>query len=374
MRLVRLQAENFRNLEPETVVWDAGLNLVLGGNGEGKSNLLEAVTVLGNLRSFRSGPWNVVPRHGASWFRLEGEVASRSGSQRLEQTFELGPPQRRQLRVDGRDVGVAEYLQCCPVFALSGNDGALVDGGPDVRRGFLDRMAFLLRPAHIARLRTYRRALGQRNAGLASGVGDSELEAWEAVLSDAAAFVVDNRAHAVSLLEPAFVALYGRLGRPTYPAVALCYVGERGSAEGGAPAERAAWYRGRLETRRAADRRLGFTGEGPHRHDLRIEVDGRAARGVLSAGQVRTVAAALRLAALAEVEAERAEALPMVLDDVDAELDSAAVQQLLGALAGKRQLFLSSAHGDLARRLSAGQTLWMHAGGCTSRPASGDGV
>jgi len=352
------------------VVWDGGLNLVLGGNGEGKSNLLEAVTVLGNLRSFRSVPWSVVACHGTLWFRLEGEVVSHGGSLRLEQSFELGPPHRRQLRVDGREVGVAEYLQCCPVFALSGSDGALVDGGPEVRRSFLDRLAFLLRPAHIARLRHYRRALGQRNAGLAGGAGDPELDAWEAVLSDAAALVVENRLQAVARLGPAFAARYGRLGRPRFPVVTLCYAGERGLVEGDGPQELATWYRSRFAARRAADRRLGFTGEGPHRHDLRVEVGGRAARGVLSAGQVRTVAAALRLAALAEVEAERAEALPMVLDDVDAELDSVAVGQLLTELAGERQLFLSSAHGDLARRLSAGRTLWMHAGGCrATRPA-----
>lgn len=374
MRLVRLQVENFRNLEPGTVVWDGGLNLVLGGNGEGKSNLLEAVTVLGNLRSFRSVSWSAVVRHGASWFRLEGEVVSLGGRRRLEQTFELGPPQRRQLLVDGREVEVAEYLQCCPVFALSGSDGLLVDGGPEVRRAFVDRMAFLLRPGHLARLRNYRRALRQRNAGLASGAGDSEMSAWEAVLSDAAAKVVDSRAHAVARLQPAFAALYHRLGRPSFPAVELRYVVERRDVEAVSPPDLAVWYRSRFEERRTADRRHGFTGEGPHRHDLRVEVNGRGARGVLSAGQVRTVAAALRLAALAEVEAERSELLPTVLDDADAELDAVALEQLLGALADDRQLFLSSAHGDLGRGLSAGQTLWVRAGGCTGRAASGDVV
>ena len=280
MRLVRLQAENFRNLEPEAVVWDAGLNLVLGGNGEGKSNLLEAVTVLGNLRSFRSVSWGAMVHHGAAWFRLEGEVVSPHGRRRLEQIFELGPPQRRRLHVDGREVEVAEYLQCCPVFALSGGDGALVEGGPELRRAFVDRMAFLLRPGHLARLRSYRRALRQRNAGLTSGAGDAEMSAWEAVLSKEAARVVENRAHAVARLEPAFSRLYVCLGRPAYPAVDLRYVLERRDAEVVPPADLPAWYRSRFEERRAADRKLGFTGEGPHRHDLRIEANGRGgARG-----------------------------------------------------------------------------------------------
>jgi recombinational DNA repair ATPase RecF len=133
-------------------------------------------------------------------------------------------------------------------------------------------------------------------------------------------------------------------------------------------------YRERLGARRQADRRLGFTGEGPHRHDLRIEVEDRPARGVLSAGQVRTVAAALRLAALAEVEIERDEPLPMVVDDADAELDSLAVERLMAVLAVDRQLLLSSAHPELARRLPPARSLWMHAGSCESRQVSGEVV
>ena len=164
------------------------------------------------------------------------------------------------------------------------------------------------------------------------------------------------------------------LGRPSFPVVALRYVGEHCGADADSPAVLAEWYRERFEGRREAERRVGFTGEGPHRHDLRIDADGRAARGVLSAGQVRTVAAALRLAALAEIEAEREESLPMVLDDADAELDEFAVEQLINELAADRQVFLSSAHADLARQLRPGKSLWMHAGGCSDRPASGEVV
>jgi DNA replication and repair protein RecF len=113
--------------------------------------------------------------------------------------------------------------------------------------------------------------------------------------------------------------------------------------------------------------------EGPHRHDLRLEANGRPAREVLSSGQIKVVAAALRLATLGHVEQQRGEPLPVIVDDVDAELDSAVFERLTRTLASRRQLFLSSAHGELLTPLFAGaHILTMTGGSCGERNAAGD--
>ncbi len=101
-------------------------------------------------------------------------------------------------------------------------------------------------------------------------------------------------------------------------------------------------YRQRYNETRTRDRQQGFTGDGPHRHDLSLKTAGRSVRYVLSSGQTKGVAAALRLATLAQVEKERNERFPVIVDDVDAELDGAALTLLVEHLGNERQLFLSS--------------------------------
>ena len=101
-------------------------------------------------------------------------------------------------------------------------------------------------------------------------------------------------------------------------------------------------YRQRYNETRTRDRQMGFTGDGPHRHDLSLKIGGRGVRYVLSSGQTKRVAAALRLATLAQVERDRNERFPVIVDDVDAELDGAALTLLVERLGNERQLFFSS--------------------------------
>jgi recombinational DNA repair ATPase RecF len=107
-------------------------------------------------------------------------------------------------------------------------------------------------------------------------------------------------------------------------------------------------YQRRYNETRTRDRQMGFTVDGPHRHDLSIKSAGRSVRHVLSSGQTKGVAAALRLATLAQVERERDERFPVIVDDVDAELDGAALARLVERLGGERQLFLSSTSEQVA--------------------------
>lgn len=142
VHLVEIRTTGFRNLASALVSWSPTGNLVSGANGQGKTNLLEAVTVFGNLRSFRVSSMRQVVAHGGSEFYLEGKVETKTGTLRLSQHVIPGPPVRRVLEVGGVATGVAQYLRVFPVVALSGADRELIAGGPHTRRTFLDRFSF----------------------------------------------------------------------------------------------------------------------------------------------------------------------------------------------------------------------------------------
>lgn len=363
VHLVELRATGFRNLKAETVTWGRRTNLVVGGNGEGKTNLLESVAVLGNLRSFRASSMRRVVTSGHTEFLLEARVATANGAVNLVQHVIPGPPVKRMLEVAGAPASVPQYLQFFPVFALSGADRDLVSGPPGVRRAFIDRFSFLLESSFFDELRDFRRTLRQRNACLTAEVDDGEMEAWESRLAATAAKVVDRRRRTCDRLAAGFAEQYDMVRRKGFPELAVAYRGERELKEAEDVSEVEDYYQKRYTETRARDRRTGFTGEGPHRHDLGLRADGRSVRHMLSSGQTKVVAAALRLASLRQIERERGEHLPVIIDDVDAELDAVVLSRLFTHLEGERQLFLSSADGGVFEELTTSSSrLEIHRG------------
>jgi len=363
VRLIAIRTAGFRNLVSESVSWSGASNLVAGANGQGKTNLLEAIAVLGNLRSFRVPSMRQVVAHGALEFVLEGRVETLSGVVRLRQHVTVGPPVRRVLEISGCAASVSQYLQVFPVFTLSGSDRELVAGGPSARRAFLDRFAFLLETEFFDEVFCYRRTLRQRNAALISAVDDREMEVWENRLAKAAAAVVHRRRRMSERLVESFDTIYSELRSDGFPRVELSYRGEAGLEQAEKVVELEEYYQKRYNETRVRDRRTGFTSEGPHRHDLGLRADGRTVRHTLSSGQFKVLAAALRLASLTQVERQRGEHLPVIIDDVDAELDRVVLERLIAHLEGERQLFLSSADGRLFQKLKAGSNrLEVHQG------------
>jgi len=342
VELIDLSARNFRNLSGQVFAFGEATNAILGPNGAGKTSLLEAMVVLGNLRSFRTTTLRRAVRHNENSFRLVGTVSTGGRTHRLEQAVEMGSPVTRTLRVDGVTADVERYLQLFPVFAITAQDRELVAGGPEGRRSMLDRFVFLLKPAHLDQLRLYRRLLRQRNAALVGQSSDAEIEAWEAPLAAAAAAIIEAREKGTAILAERFAEEWKELSRGAPTKITIEYRSEAWSR----PSEEAKkvedLYRQRYNETRTRDRQMGFTVDGPHRHDLSLNTDGRSVRYVLSSGQTKGVAAALRLATLAQVEKERNEHFPVIVDDVDAELDGAALTLLVQRLGNERQLFLSS--------------------------------
>jgi DNA replication and repair protein RecF len=180
-------------------------------------------------------------------------------------------------------------------------------------------------------------------------VADDELAAWEAPLAAAAARLVARRLRVLESLTPGVLEIYRRTGGEGFPELALKYSGEPWLKGEKLLEILEKSYQKRYNETRARDRQAGHTLEGPHRHDLRLLADGRPAREVLSSGQTKVAAAALRLASVVSVEDDRGDRFPVVIDDVDAELDNTVLGRLGRALRDGRQLFLSSARAESAR-------------------------
>ena len=361
MPLLSLALTGFRNLATQELAFAPGLTVIVGPNGSGKTNLLEAVAVYGNLASFRPGPALALVRRGERGFSLAGAIERGGSGIELRHEARVGRTLGRALFRGARRLGAAEYLTLFPVTALSGHDRELVWGAPDDRRRFLDRLCFHLHPEALGVLQRYRRVLRQRNALLVGGGREEEFDAFEHDLAQLGARVVAFRLEAVAGLErhvgEELEALGWSLARPV-----LRYTSPDGVAVA-EPATLAARLRAALVGSRRRDRARGHTAVGPHRHDLALTVQGAPAREVLSAGQGKLVATALKLTAMALLGEVRGRVPTVVFDDVDAELDAAVLRRVLGRLQERAQAVLSSAHEEMVLPRLAGGAVWrMNAG------------
>lgn len=342
MELLRLETWQFRNLEDGTIEFASGLNRITGSNGQGKTNCLEAISVGGNVRSFRQTSPRKMVRHGERAFRIDLWVQHGERTVHLRQIVECQTAIKRTLEINGMEATLRDYLSQFPVFTLSSADSALVAGPPEHRRSFLDRLAFLVDPGHLDDLGRYHQALRQRNAALVRDWPDDETELWEDQLADAAARVVTRRQAVIDRWRPNFLEVYDEMKGRGFPGVDAAYRTEA-DLDVFAGEKVAEFYRRRYHESRVRDRQAGFTLEGPHRHDLALKTGKFPVRDVLSAGQVRVLAAALWISNLAQVENGRNERLPVLLDDADAELDDQVFFKLVASLGQQRQVVMTSA-------------------------------
>ncbi|MCP9808318.1 DNA replication/repair protein RecF [Cyanobium sp. HWJ4-Hawea] len=344
MRLHHLELRHFRNLQPLKLELDAPRLLVIGSNGEGKSNLLEAVELLGSLRSHRTSSDRDLIAHGEPSSRLAA-LTSSGDSLQLDLRRSGGRSANRNGKLLDRQLDLLGSLRCVGFSAL---DLDLVRGEPAGRRQWLDRVVLQLEPVYGELLSRYGRLLRQRSQLLRRGLGGSEvaalLDAFDLQMALVGTRLHRRRARALRRLEPLAAAWQQRLsgGREQ---LRLEY--QSGTLLTGDDGEEGPW-REALAAQMAAQRpeelRLGQCAVGPHRDEVGLLLSEQTARRYGSAGQQRTLVLALKLAELELVQEVLGEPPLLLLDDVLGELDPDRQQLLLEAVGEGHQCLVSATH------------------------------
>jgi DNA replication and repair protein RecF len=315
MMLRRLHLQNFRNIPLARLEFASARTFFLGSNGQGKTNLIEAVGLLGALRSFRGAePRDLIARGATEarvWCALEHE---RDGAVEIEI---LVRPQRREVSINGAKCErLAEFLGRFPVVALSSHDLQLLRGAPQLRRRAMDLAIASLDESYFNALRRYHEALGSRNALLRGprAPAAEELAAFEAQMAPQAATLVATRSKVTRELADHLVKAYDQLtgGAPELPG--WNYAPDLAATT--ADDWRTAWAESRPR-----DLAMKTTMCGPHRDDFAFQLAGQEAKVLGSEGQQRGLVVSWRLAQAAW-QRSRTGIAPIVLaDDVLGELD-----------------------------------------------------
>ena len=329
-RLIRLALRNFRNLtDLDLAVPPDGL-VVIGENGQGKTNLLESIHYLQILRSVRGARDQDLVRFGANGFHVGARVETDSCHD-VGVGFDRAGKQKR-VRLDGTVKDrLSDALGALPSVMFSPADVELVAGAPSARRRFLDIMLALTVPGYLSALQRYRAALARRNAALRGYGGntrgaDAAVAVWEPPLAEHGALLWTERRAWVDAVGARFEALCRDIGETSR--ICMRYSSTLRSTDD--PASSLALA---LRTERRHDIRRGLTHAGPHRDDVVLTLDARELRTFGSAGQQRTVAIALRLLEAATFSAHTGRAPVFLLDDPFAELDTRRSARILGLLA-----------------------------------------
>jgi DNA replication and repair protein RecF len=356
VRVDRLWLTDFRNYTAAEFEPAAGLTVVVGSNGEGKTNLLEAIAYLATLASFRGAPGEALIRSGAgvAVVRAEGERDARQVLLEAE------------LRVSGRDrVQVnrqplkrsRDLLGALRVTVFAPDDLVVVKGGPGERRRFLDDVLVALHPKWDALQRDVDRVIKQRNTLLRQAGGRltpefaATLDVWDTKLGELGEQLASVRERTINALEPEVGKAYDQVAHAAADVAVTYQRSWQGSLANAVAASR------------DDDVRRGVTLVGPHRDDVALSIGGLPGRTHASQGEQRSLALALKLAGHRLVTDAVGEAPILLLDDVFSELDPDRSEALLHHLPAGQALLTTAgpipaaAAPDLVVRVTTGSVV-----------------
>jgi DNA replication and repair protein RecF len=318
--LSQLRIQNLRNIGELELDLAPGFNAFTGGNGAGKTSLLEAAWLLSHGSSFRTSQTEHLIRRGADELALFGQIATVAGGRRLGLRRQQG---RWTARIDGETPpNLGTLFAACAVTGFEPGSHALISGSAELRRGFIDWGVFHVEHDFAVWSRRFRRALRQRNALLKQDADAAALSAWDVEFVHAAEYLTAQRERYIALFRAALVALLQQ------------YLPELGRAN---LEYRAGWDRAIplaqvLVAKQARDRLLGHTSRGPHRADWRLSFELAPSHEHLSRGQEKLCAIACMLAQARLFHAALGEWPVIVLDDFCSELDAAHQELALASL------------------------------------------
>ncbi len=335
MRINTVALSNFRNYEKLSLSLEAGLNLFVGENAQGKTNLLEAVFLCALGRSHRTKGDAEMIQHGYDTAKVGLNFQDIIGKREIE--VEIARHTKKRVKIDGKLIArSAEQMGVFNAVIFSPEDLSLVKDGPSERRRFIDMELSQMRPLYCYALQCYMRALRQRNALLKlEKPKDELLYLWESQMAENAAKIAAWRAAFVERLNDLACQIHTRVCRDkeTLTVEYESCIKEKLDID-----EYTAEYLKQLKRHRESDLKRSVTTFGVHREDLSVLINGRSARLFASQGQQRTAALSLKLSEIAMVMELTKNEPVVLLDDVLSELDAYRRELLFSAVQGAQTL------------------------------------
>ncbi|HWT55620.1 MAG TPA: DNA replication and repair protein RecF [Candidatus Microsaccharimonas sp.] len=336
--IANLRLQNFRSYSDETFEFSPTVNIVVGPNASGKTNLLEAILVLCRGGSYRAKDSELIA-FDAPWARLDALVNDEEA-----RTVKLveEPLPSKSFEFSGKVYKRLNMTHSIPAILFEPNNLQLLHGSPEQRRGYLDELLEQQISNYGTMRRNYRRVLAQRNALLkrAKRPTNEELFPWNLRLSELGAYVARARAQLAETINASLGETYQKLST-NKTAVTLTY-----SARFPLDSYETQMLK-KLEADLPLDVLRGFTAAGPHREDFVVLFDGREASETASRGETRTLVLTLKILELELVEQARGVQPVMLLDDVFSELDGARRHALTDYLK-THQTFITTTDADIA--------------------------
>lgn len=373
MKISRLSVRQYRNIETAEFIPAPELTVICGRNGQGKTNLLEAVWLMTGSKSFRGSKDIELVRQGKPFAIVEGDVAGFEKESCVRIAIcgaggeEMGLKKGRSAKLNGVDWGRATNLAgTFTAVVFDPGHLSLVKGSPEGRRRFIDAALCQLYPGYLTLLRRYTRQVTQKNALLKAydrTSGASQLmDVFDEKLAEYGAQVTMRRCAYLEMIGPQVCATYGEIsgGRETLELIyqpSFC-VQQHLAANQDALFET-------IRNSRGKDMAAGFCTAGPHREDFSLLLDGRDARVYASQGQQRSAVLSLKLAEAAGLRDVTGEHPVMLLDDVLSELDESRQTYLLSRMEGRQTIV--TACDEAAFQRTDGKIYCMDAGVLTEK-------
>jgi DNA replication and repair protein RecF len=336
--LVDIHLQHFRSYTDASFEVDPGVNIIVGPNGSGKTNLLEAILVLARGGSYRAKDAEL-KQFAAEWARLDGDVEN--GYSRTLKLEESGGSLKKSFEIGNQVFQRLSHQKQLPVVLFEPDHLRLLAGSPEMRRNFLDDVIEQTDANFAATRRHYHRVLAQRNALLKQGLlsAKSQLFVWNLRLSELAGKIVQERLKLIGQINGLATETYQGLSASN-TSVTVEYMSNC------PPNNYESSLLQRLETHLERDTMLGFTSNGPHRDDLLIRLDGKPSSEVASRGETRTLILTLKMIEAQLLRNLRAQPPMLLLDDVFSELDGKRRQALTNFLQ-PYQTFLTTTDADV---------------------------
>lgn len=334
MLLTHIDIVNFKNIEEAQLDFSEGVNCLVGRNGMGKSNLLEAIHMLCMARTTQPLPEQSLLRHGTESMLIKGEFVSDSGTSD-KVSCGITADKGKSLRINGKEYSkISDHIGRFPVVTVSPSDSRIITDGAEERRRLIDMVLSQSDSAYLSELIRYRRALDSRNRMLRSGFRDALLfESVESSLCQSAEAIHRFRASWIEAISTKLVSYYEEISDGN-DGPAISYSSQLDSKS----------MEQLLAEHREKDRVLGYTSAGPHRDDILTRLGHFNLRRQGSQGQIKTFAIALRLTIFEFLKGASGITPILLLDDIFDKLDSQRVgriMKLVSQASDFRQIFIT---------------------------------